>query len=50
MSEKEGVMLNMSLAVDLFINPYAKTKQVYSNYSENWKKTRIREGSIIYYI
>ncbi|CCD73737.2 LBP/BPI/CETP family protein [Caenorhabditis elegans] len=27
MSEKEGVMLNMSLAVDLFINPYAKTKQ-----------------------
>ncbi|PIC40687.1 hypothetical protein B9Z55_008342 [Caenorhabditis nigoni] len=27
MSEKYGVMLNMSLAVDLFINPYAKTKQ-----------------------
>ncbi|KAF1763630.1 hypothetical protein GCK72_011897 [Caenorhabditis remanei] len=27
MSEKDGVMLNMSLAVDLFINPYAKTKE-----------------------
>ncbi|EGT47831.1 hypothetical protein CAEBREN_00928 [Caenorhabditis brenneri] len=27
MSAKDGVMLNMSLAVDLFINPYVKTKE-----------------------
>lgn len=27
MSEKNGVLLNMSLAVDLFINPYAQTKK-----------------------
>ncbi|CAI2348917.1 unnamed protein product [Caenorhabditis sp. 36 PRJEB53466] len=27
MSERSGVLLNMSLAVDLFINPYAKTKK-----------------------
>lgn len=28
MSEADGIMLNMSLAVDFFINPYEKTKKV----------------------